>query len=178
MCGLDGKITVQNADTNDPADPLRDHNPLGKIPALVLDDGRTVFDSRVIVEWMDEAAGGRKIIPVGENRISVLIGQALADGIMDASLAIIYEMRFRPEALWHQPWMDRQAEKVSKGLAAFQAAPPDLSATPQVDAIALACALGYRDFRFTPDWRTDYPGLAEWLVEFSNRVPAFGLTAT
>jgi glutathione S-transferase len=97
VLGLDDKVKVESATTQDPADPLRQQNPLGKIPVLVLDDGSAIYDSPVILEYLDHLAGGGKIIPKDFNaRIDALKLQALADGIMDASILIVYEGRYRP----------------------------------------------------------------------------------
>ena len=97
MLGLDGEIRIEPADTMNPADSVRQQNPLGKIPALVLDDGTVLFDSRVILEYLDHRAGGGRIIPTEASaRFSALRLQALADGIMDASVLLVYEGRWRP----------------------------------------------------------------------------------
>jgi len=95
LCGLDSRIEIVIADTADPADPLRGQNPLGKIPTLILEDGTVLYDSRVIVEFLDTQAGGGIIIPPGAPRFPALIMQALADGVMDASLLRVYEGRSR-----------------------------------------------------------------------------------
>src|SRR5262252_6945936 len=123
VLGLDRDIAVEPADTMNPSDSVRRQNPLGKIPALVLEDGTVLFDSRVILEYLDHRAG-----------------------------------------------------KVARTLAALEGAPPALTATPDVGQIALACALGYRDFRFEGTWRRDHPRLVAWLDEFAARVPAFAAT--
>ncbi len=87
---------------------------------------------------------------------------------------LVYEKRFRPPELWSQAWLDRQAEKVARGLAAFAAAPP--AGARDIAHIGLACALGYLDLRFAGAWRDDYPVLAAWLDAFAADVPAFGAT--
>ena len=177
VLGLSGEIKVEAADTNDGKDSLRQQNPVGKIPVLVLEDGSTVFDSRVILEYLDHLAGGGRIIPREPNaRFGALRLQALCDGIMDASLLIVYESRYRPADKIVQSWIDRQAEKVTRGLAALEAAPPQLTALPNVGQIALACMLGYRDLRFGGTWRTDHPRLLAWHDKFAAQVPAFGAT--
>ena len=178
VLGLDGDIALQDADLNDPAESIRVQNPLGKLPALVLDDGAVLYDSRVIVDYLDMQAGGGRIVPPsGMARIMALRQQALADGVMDAGVLQVYEARYRPEELHHQPWLDRQAEKVARALSAMEADPPALDATPDIGAIATACALGYLDFRFNGDWRTGHPGLVAWLERFSAAVPAYAETA-
>jgi glutathione S-transferase len=177
VLGLTDKIEVRDADTNDPADSIRVENPLGKIPALILDDGTAYYDSRVIVEYLDHLAGGGRIIPREPTaRFATLRLQALCDGINDAGVLIIYEARYRPAELRSQAWLDRQADKIARGLAALESSPPPLDATPDIGQIALACALGYRDLRFGGTWRKDYPRLLAWHDRFAAQVPAFAAT--
>jgi glutathione S-transferase len=177
LCGLSDRIQVEKADTTDATDSLRQQNPLGKIPALILEDGSRLYDSRVILEWLDQEAGGGVIVPVGAARFPALVLQALADGIMDASILTIYEARYRPEEKHHQPWLDHQAGKVERALAELERNPPALDGSPHVGHITLACALGYRDFRFGGTWRADHPRLVEWLDRFAAAVPAYEATA-
>ena len=178
VLGLDREIGLVPADTMNASDTVRLQNPLGKIPSRVLEDGTVLFDSRVILEYLDHRAGGGRIIPTDiDARLAALRLQALADGMMDASVLLVYEGRWRaPER--HEPkWIEHQAGKVERTLAALEAAPPALSPTPDVGQIALACALGYRDFRFGDAWRRDRPRLVAWLDRFAARVPAFAATA-
>ncbi len=183
VLGLEREVAVTPASTLDPADPLRQQNPLGKVPVLLLDDGTALYDSPVILEYLDYRAGGGKIVPKDpQARFAALRLQALADGIMDASILINYEARYRP-AQNHEPkWLDLQAGKVARALAALEAAPPAIDppsgadAPPDVGQITLACALGYRDFRFPGSWRAEHPRLVAWLDTFAARVPAFAAT--
>lgn len=177
LLGLDGSIAIEPADTLSPADSVRSQNPLGKIPALLLDDGSTLYDSRVILEYLDHNAGGGVILPRdAAQRFAALRLQALADGILDASVLIIYEGRFRPAEHRVESWVEHQAGKVARALAFLEGEPPRLGDTPHVGDIALACALGYRDFRFQGAWRAGHPRLAAWLAELAARVPAFEAT--
>jgi glutathione S-transferase len=196
VLGLDREIAIEPADTGNPNDTVRQQNPLGKIPALVLEDGTVLFDSRVILEYLDHRAGAGKIIPKDANaRFAALRLQALADGMMDASILLIYEGRWRPPERHEPKWIDHQAGKITRALAALEAThgqPPAavlsaknadaehrlsaLDAPPNVGQIALACALGYRDFRFDGTWRKDHPRLVAWLDNFAARVPAFAAT--
>jgi glutathione S-transferase len=177
ILGLHDQVTVEAADTNDPEQKLLQQNPLGKIPTLILDDGTALFDSRVILEYLDQLAGGGVIVPRGDARFAALRLQALADGIMDAALLQVYEKRFRPEDKHHQPWLDRQAGKVSRALAALEPEPPMMGKPPHVGHIALACALGYLDLRFEGRWREGHPQLVGWLAAFAGAVPAYDMTA-
>ena len=167
LLGLDGKVKVESATTTDPADPLRQQNPLGKIPVLILDDGSTLYDSPVILEYLDHLAGGGKIIPTDfKTRIDALKLQALADGIMDASILIVYEGRYRPAEKHEQKWLDLQQGKIDRALAALDAAPPALDAPPHVGQITLACALGYREFRFPGTLQKSCPRLDRLARQF------------
>ena len=178
ILGVDSRITVEPADTANPADTVRRQNPLGKIPALVLDDGTVLFDSRVVVEYLDHLAGGGRIIPAEPTaRFAALRQQALADGIMDASILQVYESRWRDPAKHEPKWVEHQAGKVARALAALEAAPPPRDATPNIGQIAIACALAYQDFRFHGTWRMTHPRLVGFLEEFAAAVPAFSATA-
>jgi glutathione S-transferase len=177
LLGLSTQIELVQADTNNASDALRQQNPVGKIPVLVLEDGSTLFDSRVILEYLDHRAGGGKIIPREQGaRFAALRLQALADGMTDAQILIIYEGRWRPPEHHVQKWTDYQADKIKRGLAALEVEPPSLDPIPNVGQIALACFLGHRDLRFPGSWRGDHPKLAAWLDRFAAQVPAFNAT--
>ena len=177
VLGLDGKVKVESATTTDPSDPLRQQNPLGKIPVLILDDGSALYDSPVILEYLDHLAGGGKIIPTDfKPRIDALKLQALADGIMDASILIVYEGRYRPAEKHEQKWLDLQQGKIDRALAALESSPPGLDAPPHIGQITLACALGYREFRFPGTLKKNCPRLSAWLDNFAARVPSFEAT--
>jgi glutathione S-transferase len=137
MLGLDREIAIEPADTMSPSDSVRQQNPLGKIPALLLEDGTVLFDSRVILEYLDHRAGGGRIIPTdAAARFAALRLQALADGIMDASVLLVYEGRWRPAERHEPKWIELQSGKVARALAALEAAPPALTAVPDVGAIS------------------------------------------
>ena len=175
MLGLSDTFEIVTTDTLDPDDPIRGDNPLGKIPALILDDGTVLYDSRVILEYFDHLADGGKIIPKqAPARFKALTLQALADGLTDAGILRVYEGRFR-SAEKHEPkWLGHQTDKMTRALVALEAAPPTGPRT--VADIALACALGYLDFRFDGAWRGTYPKLVAWLAAFAAEVPAFETT--
>ena len=178
VLGLSGDIKVEPADLNDANDSIRQQNALGKIPTLVLEDGTTLFDSRVIVEYLDHRAGGGKIVPQEPKaRFAALRLQALADGMTDAQILLVYEGRFRPPEHHVKKWTDYQADKIKRGLTALEADPPSLDPLPNVGQIALACFLGHRDLRFAGDWRAAHPKLVAWLDRFAACVPAFAATA-
>jgi glutathione S-transferase len=177
VLGLSDQIKIERADTIDPADPVRRQNPLGKIPVLILDNGTALYDSRVILEYLDHLAGGGRIIPADPNaRFAALRLQALADGILDAAILQVYEGRWRAIASHEPKWLAHQADKVSRALAALATDIPCLNAVPHVGQIAIACALGYLDFRFDRTWREAHPTLAAWLDSFAAKIPAYAAT--
>jgi glutathione S-transferase len=177
ILGLESEVTTEKADPTDMSDSLRQQNPLGKIPALIIEDGTVIYDSPVILEYLDARAGGGKIIPKDANaRIKALTLQALCDGILDAGILLVYESRWRPPEMAVQKWLDHQRGKVERAMAVLEASPPPLDATPNVGQITLACVLGYGDLRFEGKWRAGHPKLVEWLDAFAARVPAFEQT--
>lgn len=176
VLGLSDQIRVEQADTLDPADSLRRQNPLGKIPILVLEDGSALYDSRVILEYLDSLSDALVLFPETANRFRLLARAALADGVCEAALLIVYEGRFRPEDKRSDNWLDLQAGKIERGLKALEADLPALGDGLAVDGICLACLLGYLDFRFDGVWRQSYPRLVDWLIAFEAQVPAFDAT--
>jgi glutathione S-transferase len=176
VLGFDKDVKIEAADTTDANDSVRRQNPLGKIPVLLAEDGNAYYDSRVILDYLDTLAGGGKIVPRdAATRLAALRLQALCDGILDASILTVYESRWRKPETHDAKWLEHQAGKVTRGLAALEA-PPPLDATPNVGQITLACVLGYRDFRFAGSWRGAHPKLVAWLDDFAVRVPAFAAT--
>ncbi len=151
------------------ADDVAAANPLGKIPALVRDDGPAIYDSRVITRFLDARAGAG-LYP--EARIwETLTLEATADGIMDAAVGMIYEVRLRPEDKVFDGWLDAQWAKVSRALDALDRRwMSHLSGPLDMGQIAVACALGYLDFRHgARDWRKGHDGLANWYAGFAER---------
>jgi glutathione S-transferase len=157
------------------------HNPLGKVPVLVLDDGSTLYDSRVIVEYLDTVSPVSRLIPEpSRQRIAVRRWEALADGICDAAVAVTLE-RKRPSLQQSDEWVERQHDKIARGVAELAR---DLEERPWCsgDAYSLAdiatgCALGYLDLRYADfGWRGAYPNLAR-LAEKLGKRPSFADTA-
>jgi len=177
ILGFENEVSIEKADPTDAKDSIRQQNPLGKIPALIIENGTVLYDSPVILEYLDHRAGGAKIIPQQPDaRFAALTLQALCDGILDAGILLVYEGRWRPPEMHVQKWIDHQAAKVKRAFAVVEAAPPALGAVPNVGQITLACALGYGDLRFEGKWRKDHPRLVAWLDEFAARVPTFEKT--
>ncbi|MCL4766869.1 MAG: glutathione S-transferase N-terminal domain-containing protein [Hyphomicrobiaceae bacterium] len=178
MKGIADRIEAQPTDTRSPInEALQRENPLSKIPVLILDDGMQVYDSRVICEYLDTLAPEPRLFPsTGRERLRALTLAALADGILDAALLLVYEKRYRPEEKWVQGWMDRQQAKIDAALDHLEKAPPDWEAGPDYAHVTLACALGYLDFRHGGAWRPAHPKLMAWLDRFSAAVPAYAAT--
>ena len=150
-------------------------NPLVKVPTLVRADGTSLFDSRVIAEYLDTLHGGRPMFPAeGAARWTALRRQAIADGVLDAAVLTRYETFLRPEALRWPAWIDGQFRKIHQALAAL--ADEGLDDDLAIGEIAAGCALGYLDFRFpSEDWRRAHPGLAAWYARVAER-PSFVAT--
>ncbi len=158
-----------------------DFNPLGKIPILIMDDGTHLYDSRVIVDYLDSINPVSRLIPEsGRRRIMVKRWEALGDGICDAAAAIFLE-RKRDKIQQSTEWIERQQKKVARGL---EAAARQLGDNKWCDGngytladIALGCALGYLDFRFPEiEWRDRFSNLVGLSERLENR-PAFAETA-
>jgi glutathione S-transferase len=162
---------------------IKDANPLGKVPCLIMEGGEALFDSRVIVEYLDTLSPVGKLIPaVGRERAEVKTWEALADGIMDAALLARMEAVWpeRTEAQRSQAWIERQLGKIQ---AAIMAVAAGLAEKPycagshlSLADIAVGCALTYLDFRFPQlSWRSEYPNLVRLVDKLSQR-PSFAET--
>jgi glutathione S-transferase len=146
------------------------HNPLGKIPTLLTDDGTVLYDSRVICEYLNAMGGGRLLPREGEARWRVLVDESLCDGISDAAVLTRYETFARPEALRWNDWISGQLAKVHSGLDALEARAATLGDRVDLGTIACGCALGYLDFRFSSlGWRDRHPNVAAWFERFAAR---------
>ena len=146
------------------------HNPLGKIPTLITDDGVDLYDSRVICEYLNALGDGHLIPREGRARWGALVDQSLADGVMDAAVLARYETFARPEALRWNDWTTGQLQKVTSGLDSLEARAAGLGDRVDIGTIAFACALGYVDFRFASlAWRDTRPNAAAWFEWFGAR---------
>lgn len=147
------------------------HNPTGKVPTLLTDDGLALFDSRVICEYLDSLDGAQRIFPAaGPARWNALREQAIADGLLDAALLARYESFMRPEELRWDAWMTGQLTKIDVSLAAIEAAAGSFGDRVDIGTITIACALHYLDFRFGHrPWRDANPRAAAWFETFSQR---------
>lgn len=144
-------------------------NPAGKIPALLREEGPALYDSRVICRYLDARAGAG-LYP--ESRLwEVLTLEAMADGILEAALAMVYELRFRAEEQVMPEWIEAQWARVARSLDTLEGRwMAHLSGRMDAGHIALGCALGYLDFRHgARDWRSGHEALADWYDRFSTR---------
>ncbi|WP_333692794.1 glutathione S-transferase [Phaeobacter italicus] len=154
------------------------HNPLGKIPTLVLNNGQSLYDSRVICRYLCEKYAPQ-LLDVRDTWADAVL-EATADGLMEAAVLIVYETRLRPAEVQFQPWIDGQWQKIERSLRMFEAALVQnseyLNVSFSLGHIALACALGYIDFRMPEkSWRESYPHLSAWEKKIADR-PSFAMT--
>jgi glutathione S-transferase len=164
----------------EPGNKVATLNPLGKVPVLVLDDDSTLFDSRVIAEYLDTVAPNNRLIPAsGRERISVKRWEALADGVLDAAVAAFLEAR-RPEGERSQSWIERQRGKIELTLKVMSGELGEQAwchgTGLSLADIAVGCALGYLSFRLGDiPWADQYPNLANLHQKLMQR-PAFADT--
>jgi len=144
---------------------IQEHNPLGKVPCLVTDDGSALFDSRVIVEYLDTLSPVGSLIPKsGRERAAVKCWEALADGTLDAAVTIVKEL-LRPTTQQSPEWIERQYGKIDAALSAMETGLGDqnycMGVSYTLADISVGCVLGYLDLRFAHiDWRSTHPNLA------------------
>ena len=174
------ELVLQEVVLGAPESPLKQHNPLGKIPVLILDDGDNLYDSRVIVEYLDNHAPGTHLIPQdNSSKIWVRRWEALADGISDAAIAAMLEGR-RPPEQQSQANIDKQMAKVMLGLEVLNLDITKkkwcVNETFSLADIALGCMLGYLDVRHKQlNWQDNYPNLAKHYSVLVKR-PSFKMT--
>lgn len=161
---------VVGANPSAAADPvLAAANPLAKIPTLVLEDGRAIYDSAVIVDYLDSLTDKALAPRTGDARWTALVEQAAADGILDAALLSRYEVFMRPEALRWPQWLEGQSGKIERALDLFEGSVRD-AANPGLGDICVACVLGYLDLRFPNNgWRATHLKLEAFFLEISER---------
>jgi len=169
--GLAERIERIPTNTSDPKSGLANDNPLAKVPALILDDGEVLYDSPVICEYLDSQHTGTKLIPAaGPARWRALRQQALCDGILDAAILRMLEVKRRPEALRWADWISLHGGKMKRAVDRLETEAADLKGPLTLGQIAAGCTLGYLDFRYADeDWRPAHPKLAAWYKEFAQR---------
>ena len=178
---LDYQFVIENVWADDTT--ISTSNPLGKVPCLVMEGGEAVFDSRVIVEYLDTLSPVGKLIPAqGRERAEVKTWEALADGLMDAGLLARMETGWahRPPEQQCQAWIDRQMGKITESLKAMSQGLGDKPFCSGIHLslsdIAVGCALGWLEFRFPEvPWRTEHPNLARLMDKLMQR-PSFADT--
>lgn len=145
-------------------------NPLGKIPALVRADGPSLYDSRVICQYLDTLAG-TGLYPDGPSRWDTLVLESTAIGMMDAAVLMTYERRIRPEELVFEPWIEGQWNKVARALDVLESRwMSHLHGPLEMGQLATGCALGYLDLRHdVRNWREGRPSLAAWYDKIAQR---------
>jgi glutathione S-transferase len=168
---IDDRIELLPVNPHESPVPLLMDNPLSKVPCLVTDDGEAIFDSRVICEYLDTIGEAASLFPTsGTHRwVRVQVMHALADGVMEACVLRRYQSILPREAA-RDAFMARQKAAADRGLARLESGPPE--GLSDIGAIAVACALGYLDFRFPQDpWREGHPRLAAWFERVSTLAP-------
>ncbi|WP_026619224.1 glutathione S-transferase [Ensifer sp. WSM1721] len=169
--GLAAESVLTDTNANPPE--LIESNPLGKIPTLIAADGQAIYDSRAIMHFIDREAKGKLYPKSPTKRTKVEIFEALCDGICDSLLAIVYEKRFHPPEKVHQPWIDRQWEKVERGLDYLNANLPKTSGKLNAGHFALAAMLRYIELRFAGEWQNGRPQLEKWPAKFEKHFPDY-----
>jgi len=169
---LDYQLELENVWS--PDTQIQTYNPLGKVPCLVMEDGGALFDSRVIVEYLDTLSPVARLLPQpGRDRAAVKCWEAIADGLLDAGILIVRENQ-RPETLRSAEWIERQYGKIDAALHAMDESLGEQAHCMGVNYtladIAVGCALGYLDLRFAHlNWRAGHPNLARHYDKLSAR---------
>ena len=164
-------LEARIVDTTKQPPELMSANPLGKIPVLIADDGEAIFDSRAITQYLNRLSGNRLFPRNPAKRTEAERLEALADGIADCALAHVYERRSRPEEMVHQPWLDKQWDKVLRALDHLNDSPPRLSSKVTGGQIALRATLGYLDLRFPGKWEKGRGKIRRWAARFDEKFP-------
>lgn len=175
--GLDKKLELITANTQDEKDDIRSLNPLGKIPIVTKPDGSSLFDSRVIIDHFNRVGGG--LIPDnGDDRDTVLTRAALVEGLIDASLLIVYSDRYAGGETPSKVWADLQKGKIDRTLDFLENDLTNWTNPIGFDLanIGLATALGYLTFREVRDWKTNRPKMQEWYQNIGSNLPGFDET--
>ncbi|NGO52477.1 glutathione S-transferase family protein [Allomesorhizobium camelthorni] len=158
-------------DTNSQPAELTGPNPLGKIPTLVTDEGRGIYDSRTITQYLNRLSGNALFPRNPTKRLEAEMLEALADGVCDCLLAHVYERRMRPAEKVHQPWLDLQWSKAMRAFDLLNANPPKLPKKITAGHIALRACVGYIDLRFPGQWEKGRARLKRWAARFDEKFP-------
>lgn len=170
---LDLGIASEAVKTDDEPDILISSNPLGKIPVLLRDDKAPIYDSVAIMQFLNRDTKGKLYPRNPEKRAEAETLEALCDGITDCLLASIYEIRFRPQEKVHQPWLDKQWVKVTRGLDYLNANLPKTGKSLHGGHFALAALIGYLELRFPGRWEKGRGKLKNWPKKFEKFFPDY-----
>ena len=173
MAAAQGGIGFESVaiDMNAAPDVLLQANPLGKIPVLIPDEGEAIYDSRVITQFLNRECKGSLFPRNAAKRLDAERMEALCDGICDALLAHVYERRSRPEELVHQPWLDKQWNKVTSALDVLNSQTISLPSRIHVGHLALRAMLAYLALRFEGKWERNHSKLTRWAKRFDAKFP-------
>lgn len=173
---LGSKVTWEDMDRLNPADPLPQQNPLRKIPCMILDDGSAIHDSTIIMQYLDAYDGRNMLLPAPSPQAFAMLTDAIiAKGITEAAFNMVYEIRNHPEdGQPNMEYVDAQREKIIGSVAYFGKNMPATDAN--LVSIKLAASLGYVRFRAQHDWESQSPKLGQWLQEFADKNPFYGET--
>lgn len=174
-CGVAAESRI--VDTTIQSGELVAANPLGKIPVFITDDGDAIFDSRTITQHLNRISGSALFPRNAARRLQAEQLEALADGIGDCLVAYAYELRKRPAEKVHQPWLDAQWDKATRGLDRLEASLPRLGKKADGGQIALRAMLGYLALRFEGRWERGRPKLKRWSSRFDERFPELAALA-
>ncbi len=166
---LDIEAEVVRVATSEDPPELIDNNPLGKIPTLLSDQDGPIFDSVAIMHYLNRRSEGGLYPRKNRKRTEAEVLEALCDGITDCLVAIVYERRQRPEERVHQPYIDRQWQKVSRGLDYLNAHLPKTGKSLHGGHFSLAALIGYLMLRFPGEWEDGRTALAAWPQKFEKR---------
>ncbi len=170
-CGYDVAAISVPVVTGDEPELLTGNNPLGKIPTLITGAGQAIFDSRAIMQFLNRESGGKLYPQDHAARTEAEVLEALADGIIDTLVAQIYEQRFRPAEMVHQPWIEMQWRKSTRGLDHLQANPPSLANGLNGGHLALVAMTGYLALRFEGRFEERWPWVKQFQAEFAETHP-------
>lgn len=160
-------------DTSNTPQILSANNPLGKIPVLLLEDGRAIFDSVVIMQFLDRESGGKLFPTDHQKRTEVEVFEALCDGALDSLLSIVYERRFRPAEFVYQPWIDKQWKKAVSSIDYIEEHLPEFDGQLNASHFALAALVSYLNLRFDGLWQEGHSKLVSWEQAFAETFPAY-----
>lgn len=167
--GLEDRVELIDHEA-DKSNAVRQLNPLHKVPMLIAGDGTAIFDSPVILEYLDEIAGGGKIMPArGIERYKTLSRLALADGISEAEVLIHYEDRWREPEQKSPRWIEHQRGKIARALSVFE---NDLPTRFDAAAMGLFCAVNFLERSKDWDWRSHAPNVAAWFDAIRKTEPS------